>query len=86
MKPIEFSEQTKVLKKPFSMTDDECGTLPVWTNGRDCVSCWRPTLMERLSIAIFGKIWLTITTGSETQPPVGLDAGRTHFTVVINGA
>ncbi len=71
MKPIDFPQSTKVLQKPSEMTDKECSPLPVWSDGRQCVSCWKPTLIERLKIMFTGKVWLGVVSGT-TQPPVFL--------------
>lgn len=78
MNPIDFVEANKTLTKPLSMTDEECGSLSVWNDGKQSVSCWRPTLRERLSILIFGCVWLTVLSG-ETQPPVALSGKRKIF-------
>ena len=67
MKPIKFKEQTTILSKPASMTDEECHPLPAWTDGDEWVSCWKPSIKERLSILFFGKIWLSMF-GRKTQP------------------
>lgn len=72
MKPINFDESNRTLQKPAGMTDDECGPLPIFTNGEQCISCWRPSLRERLSILIFGKVWVWVWFG-KTQPPVALE-------------
>jgi hypothetical protein len=72
MRPIEFSEQTKILNKPKDMTDEECSSLPVYTDGKHCISVWRATFMERLRFMFSGKIWLWVVSG-QTQPPVSLD-------------
>lgn len=77
MKPINFSEANTELKKPKSMTSDECQPLPVFRNGSQCISCWRPTWRERLSILIYGKVWLRIY-GSD-QPPVTIRGYKTAF-------
>lgn len=69
MRPIEFKEITKLLTKPDNMTDEECGSLPVFTDNKQCISCWRPTFWERLKILFVGRIWLSIWSG-QTQPPV----------------
>lgn len=70
MKPVEFAEQTKVLRRPPSMTDAECGPLPVWNgDGRQCISCWRGGLKERLVFLFTGRMYCGIVSG-ETQPPV----------------
>ncbi len=70
MNPIEFAEQTRVLKKPDSMTDDECRPMAVWTDGRQCISCWTGSWKERLKFLFSGRIWLCVITNSGTQPPV----------------
>lgn len=70
MKPIEFKQSVKVLQKPQGMTNEECQPLPVWTNGKECVSCWRAGILERLRILVTGKIWMGVYTGTSTQPPV----------------
>lgn len=68
MKPIDFPQSTKVLQKPEEMLDTECKPLPVWSDGKECVSCWRPTFKERLNILVSGKVWLSVC--GRTQPPV----------------
>ena len=60
------------------MTDEECGNLPVFTDGETCISLWRMTWKERLSAFIFGRIWLFVVSG-ETQPPVSLMAEKEIF-------
>lgn len=69
MKPIQFKQSTKVLQKPSVMSDDECASLPVWCDGAQCVSCWKPTFKERLNILFGGKVWLGVLSG-KSQPPV----------------
>lgn len=69
MKPINFKQSTKVLQKPGTLSDSECGTLPVWCDGKQCVSCWKPSIKERINILFGGKVWLGVMSG-KTQPPV----------------
>lgn len=69
MKPIDFKQSTKVLQRPSTMTDAECASLHVWSDGKQCVSCWKPSVMERLKILFYGKVWLGVNSGG-TQPPV----------------
>jgi hypothetical protein len=76
MKPINFKEANKILLRPESMTDAECGALHVYTEGKYCLSCWRPSLREKLSILLFGKVWLWVMSGA-TQPPVTLEGKQT---------
>ena len=49
MKPIKFKEANRNLLKPASMTDEECKSLWVYTNGIVCVSCWKLSFKERTS-------------------------------------
>lgn len=69
MKPKRFKEQTHILRRPETMTEDECGALPVWTDGKQCISSWKPSIKERLRILFGGRVWLGCLTGT-TQPPV----------------
>lgn len=74
MKPIKFKEATKVLQRPATMTDAECASLHVWTDGKECVSCWKPSIKERLNILFRGNIYLGVLSGCSTQPPVFVTA------------
>jgi hypothetical protein len=78
MEPIEFEQANKNLLKPEGMSDEECGSLPVFTDGKQCISLWKMTWGERLSALFFGKIWLFVHMG-QTQPPVALMAAREIF-------
>ena len=75
MKPIDFPQSTKVLQRPGTMSESECQSLPVWNDGKQCVSCWKPTIMERIKILLGGNVWLGVLSG-KTQPPVFLAAER----------
>lgn len=75
---IKFKEANKNLLKPESMTDEECGSLWVYSDGRQCISCWRLTWKERIKALIFGKVWLSVLSGY-TQPPVWLACDDTVF-------
>lgn len=78
MQPIYFPEANRTLNKPASMTDEQCGSLTVLTDGKQCVSCWRVSWRERLSILLFGRVWLWVISGT-TQPPVAMEGSRTIF-------
>jgi hypothetical protein len=78
MEPINFSQSNKILLKPESMSDKECGSLPVLTDGTQCLSLWRMTWRERISALLFGRVWLWVYSG-ETQPPVALEVSRDIF-------
>lgn len=79
MKPINFKESTIELKKPESMTDNECSSLFIHQSDTgDCISCWTVPFWKRLKFLFHGKIWLGVHSG-KTQPPVWLDCTNTVF-------
>lgn len=78
MKPIKFKEANKNLSKPNSMSDEECGSLWVFSDGQQCISCWKLNFKQRLSALFRGKVWLSVLSG-KTQPPVWLQCYKTPF-------
>ena len=78
LKAIKFKEANKNLLKPSDMTDDECSSLWVYSDGRECISCWKLSFAQRISALLFGKIWLSVLSG-KTQPPVWVGCGKTMF-------
>lgn len=78
MEPIFFEEATKELKKPDSMTDEECSSLWVWNDGQQSISCWKLTWKERLKLLFHGKVWVGVVAG-RTQPPIWVDPSKTVF-------
>tara|TARA_R110002126_G_scaffold26344_2_gene89119 strand:- start:277 stop:534 length:258 start_codon:yes stop_codon:yes gene_type:complete len=79
MKAVKFKEATIELKKPSSMTDDQCSGLHIYqTDDGTCISCWKTTFWQRLKFLFHGKIWLGILSG-KTQPPVWIDCTKTVF-------
>ena len=80
MNPATFEHHTKVLMRPAEMTDEECGPLPVYCDGEQCISLWRLSWRERISALVFGRVWLQVLSGN-SQPPVTLRAERTIFEV-----
>lgn len=81
MKPIPFRHANRLLQwSGASYSENVTGVdpLPIWTDGEQCVSCWRMSWRERLSALIFGRVWLALLSG-ETQPPVWLGAQRTYL-------
>ena len=65
MNPIEFPQQTIVWAKnqpPYL-------PLPAYTNEKETISCWRLSLIERIRILLFGKLWLRqMNFGDALQP------------------
>lgn len=78
LEPVSFPEANLMLIKPESMTDEECRSLGVYTDGRECISKWHFDFWKRLSVLFFGTVWLSVLSGS-TQPPVWLDPGKNIF-------
>lgn len=78
MHPVLFKEQTYILSKPENMMYEECASLPVFRDGKQCISAWKMSFKERLSALLFGKMWLYVLSG-ETQPPVTVLVTRTVF-------
>ena len=81
MKPVNFKHSNKTLQ-PSGATYSENVTgvepLHIFTDGEQCVSCWRMTWMERLSLLIFGRVWVAVLTG-QTQPPIFVIAAKTYL-------
>ena len=67
MKPTTFPQAFKTLTPPNGIK--KCGDLPVFTDGNNVVSCWKPSLWERIRIVFGGKVFLGVLSGN-TQPPV----------------
>lgn len=79
MKAIKFKEANKNLLRPPNMTEEECKNLWVYTDGKQCISCWKMSFLQRLSALFFGRVWLSVL-GGYTQPPVWLYCAKTVFT------
>jgi len=84
MKPVEFEEANGVLHKPESMTDEECLSLPVFRDGRYCISLWELSEEEKAELLKTGKVWLWVLSG-ETQPPVLLSVSSPFEKAVEDG-
>ena len=81
MTPASFKFSNKTLQpsgKEYSANVDGVKPLPIWTDGEQCVSCWRLTWRERLSALVFGRVWVAVLTG-ETQPPLFATATREYL-------
>ena len=79
MKPKYFKEATIELKKPASMTDEECSSLWIHqSKNHECISLWTVPFWQRLKFLFHGKLWLGVVSG-KTQPPVWLDMSKNVF-------
>ena len=66
---VEFPEVNAHLGKPIDMSDEECGTLPVYTDGTQCISCWRLTPEEMEHVQKTHCVFVGVHSG-RTQPPI----------------
>ena len=78
MKPVKFKEANKNLLKPENMSEEECESLWVFTNDKQCISLWKLSFIDKLKILFYGKIWLSVLSGHR-QPPVWLSVNKTVF-------
>ena len=77
MKALHFKEATHVLDKPQGLK--EYGKLPVHFQKPQCVSKWKVTWRERISILIFGRVYVGVFSDSPMQPPFWIKGVRTVF-------
>lgn len=81
MKPSEFKHANRhLMPSGAEYGENVTGVEPlhVWTDGEQCLSLWRPSWRERLSILFFGKVWLALLSG-QTQPPACVVACREYL-------
>lgn len=72
MNPIDFPQAMRTLGAPEGSTN--VTPLRVWTDGRECISCWMPTEEERQWLAAGEPICLRLLSGG-TMPPALLEVG-----------
>lgn len=60
------------------MSDSECGSLWIYNDGSQCISCWKMSFIQRIKALLYGKVWLSVMSGN-TQPPVWIDCDKTIF-------
>ena len=78
MTPKYFKEVMVNLKKPSSMTDEECNSLWIYKQNDTCISLRTTTLWERIKFLFHGHIWIGVLSGN-TQPPIWLDSKQSVF-------
>ena len=81
MKPVAFKHSNKTLQpsgKKYSQNVTSVAPLPVWTDGEQCISCWKMSLRERLSALLFGRVWLALLSG-QTQPPACVTVSKEYL-------
>ena len=81
MKPINFKHSNKTLQPSGAVySENVAGVEPlhIFTDGEQCVSCWRMTWRERFSALIFGRVWVAALTG-HTQPPIFAECAKSYL-------
>jgi len=81
MKPIQFKHSNKVGQpsgKKYSGNVTGVDPLPIWTDGEQCVSCWKMSWKERLFALLFGRVWLAVLSGN-TQPAVSVVVSKDYL-------
>ncbi len=69
MDPINFVGVNRVLNAPAELTVEECGSLPVYSDGKVCVSCWELSDHEVETLIKTRRVYVLIMSG-HTQPPM----------------
>lgn len=59
----------------FNFANRSLNDLPVFTNGRECISCWQPSWPERFSVLLFGRVWVSAI--GRSLPAMNVEASRT---------
>lgn len=80
MKPVDFNEKTVDLGAPRDWDAEKhgpCGSLPVFRDEKQFISCWRPTWRERFSLLFGRPLWLFVVAAG--HPPVHLTIEKTVF-------
>ena len=76
MEPIDFKQSNGTLAggpaEKFG-TDEEVVGLAVYRGGGEIISCWKPSLMERMGLLLGRPVWLRVLADS-THSPVSLSA------------
>jgi hypothetical protein len=67
---VDFPEENITFTKPADMTDEECGSLPAYSDGTQVVSCWELTPEDLQRINETCRIWLGVC--MPIPPPVWL--------------
>lgn len=72
MKPIEFKEQTNVVRGDHLQNADgsPMGNLPAYVEPGRVISCWKGDFWDRLRFLFTGEMWMSIH--SNAIPPSSL--------------
>ena len=79
--PIKFNGYNRILNPPPD--SENVLPLPIFRNGKCCVSCWQLTKEELAEINRTGRVYISIFSG-ETQPAVYVGSETTVREVVAD--
>lgn len=74
--PVEFDGVNSRLGPPKGMDELEVQTLPVFSNGQVCISCWELSDEELAYVIATRRVYLSVMFGS-TQPPCFVGSEQT---------
>jgi hypothetical protein len=89
MQFVHFPESNRALGAPEGMTPEEVGTLHVYADGQQCISCWMPSQAEREAIAAGLPVYLGVMVSADptkpvfTQSPVFITAVKPDMPAVV---
>lgn len=73
MVPSDFPEKATTWNYPNG------GKLPLYYDGKVMITLWRPSIKERFSALIFGKVWVSLRAEFPPAPGIGVVAARKVF-------
>lgn len=72
MNPARFGQSNLVMLKPKGLSEAECSDIHAFRDGKQVITCWRPTPEEQVKIAQGQCVWLYVL--GDGMPPVFLSA------------
>lgn len=78
--PANWHGANKTLGPPRGKDETQVGSLPVFTNGVQCVSCWELSDEELAEVVRSKRVFLVVMYG-QSQPPVYVGTEETARTV-----
>ncbi len=79
MKPSYFKECNRRLANTPPKGSEDFFPQEFYTDGTNSLYLYKPTIRERLSILIFGRVWLTMKTGKDIAPAMLIRGKRAVF-------
>jgi hypothetical protein len=82
MRPSDFPESNITFNAPAG-EEDRVAPLRAWIGNGDVVELWRPSFRERLSMLLFGRLWIHML--GQRPPPMALTCKRRYFEALKEG-